>query len=76
MLWSLGVDREEARLVSQLPVLPQHRRCVYQTGSKGTYLTCCGVLGLTVRKPAWSASSLLSPSMDGVFIEEVVKEPT
>jgi hypothetical protein len=34
MLYSLGVDGEEARLVSQLPVLPQHGLCVHQTGSE------------------------------------------
>jgi hypothetical protein len=76
MLESLGVNGEEARLVSQLPVLSQHSRRVHQTGCKGTYLTCCGVLGLTVRKPAWSASSLFCPSTGSVFIKQVIKEPT
>ncbi len=76
ILECLRVDHKEVRLVSQLPVLPQHGRRVHQTGSKGTYLTCCRVLGLAVRKPASSASSLFSPSKGGVFIKQVVKEPT
>jgi hypothetical protein len=41
MLEHLGVDREESRLVSQLPVLPQHRRRLNQTGTvkAGNFVT-------------------------------------